>query len=58
MLPPKKVSGFIRPLHTPLAIVEKFNQSPDIGVHRPIQTKELDFWGIKFIDLDWSSSSP
>ena len=40
--------------NTPLAIVDKYSQSPDIGVHRPIQTKELDFWGIKFIDLDWS----
>jgi hypothetical protein len=40
--------------NSPLAIMQKFNQSTDIGVHRPIQTKELDFWGIKFIDLDWS----
>jgi hypothetical protein len=40
--------------NTPLVVVDKFNQSSDIGVHRPIQTKELDFWGGKFIDLDWS----
>jgi hypothetical protein len=40
--------------NSPLAIMQDFNASPDIGVHRTIQTKELHFWGINFIDLEWS----
>lgn len=39
--------------NSPLAIVQEFNALGDIGVHRPIQTKELEFWGINFIDLEW-----
>lgn len=40
----------------PLDIVNNFNSMPDIGVHRAIKTKELEFWGISFIDLDWTAS--
>lgn len=36
-----------------LVIVKEFNKMHDIGVHRPIATKSLQFWGIDFIDLEW-----
>ena len=38
----------------PLDIVRKFNSMPHIGGHRAIQTNELNYWGISFIDLDWA----
>lgn len=40
----------------PLDIVAEFNEMPDIGVHRTIRTKEIDLWGINFIDLDWTTA--
>ena len=43
--------------NTPLAIVKKFNVPRDIGVHRPIYIKELEFWGLTFVDLDWAKVS-
>lgn len=36
-----------------LEIVNEFNQMQDIGVHRPIKTKSLQYWGIDFVDLEW-----
>lgn len=38
----------------PLGILAEFNNLPDIGIHRKIRTKELEFWGINFVDLDWN----
>lgn len=40
----------------PLDIVKRFNRLRDIGVHRPIKTKELEFWGMSFVELDLSAS--
>lgn len=40
----------------PLKIVEEFNCLKDCGSHRPLETTELKFWGISFIDLHLSSS--
>lgn len=36
-------------------LVNGFNDMQDVGVHRPIRTKVVNFWGIDFIDLDWSN---
>lgn len=43
--------------NSPLTIVQGFNALRDIGVHRPIQTKELEFWGLTFVDLTWTKLS-
>ncbi len=43
--------------NSPLAIVQDFNTPRDIGVHRPIQVKELVFWGLTFVDLNWAKLS-
>jgi hypothetical protein len=43
--------------NSPLAIVKRFNELPAIGAHQAIQTKTLEFWGISFIDLDWTRAS-
>jgi hypothetical protein len=40
----------------PLQIVEKFNRLANVGVHRPIQSAELNFWGLNFIEIDLSAS--
>ncbi len=37
----------------PLRLVDQYNSNTDIGCHRPIQSKRLEFWGISFIDLSW-----
>lgn len=39
----------------PLEIVKDFNSSQNIGVHRTINIKTINFWGIDFVDLDWGS---
>jgi hypothetical protein len=41
----------------PLAILKEFTELPNLGTHKPIQTEKLEFWGIAFIDLDWTRSS-
>ena len=43
--------------NVPLAIVKEFSELREIGLHRPIDTKELEFWGIAFVDLNWTKSS-
>lgn len=40
----------------PLEIVKEFNEIRDVGVHRRINTKIIKFWGMDFIDLDWTSA--
>jgi len=37
----------------PLRLVDYYNSKADIGCHRPIKTKRLEYWGIDFIDLTW-----
>jgi len=41
------------PGNEPLGTLREFSQLPDAGVHRPITTKLLRFWGIDFVDLEW-----
>jgi hypothetical protein len=41
----------------PLQIVTELNRLQNVGVHRPIRTAQLDFWGLNFIDLDLSASA-
>lgn len=37
----------------PLWLVNQYNSLADIGCHRPIHSKQLDYWGIRFVDLSW-----
>lgn len=43
--------------NSPLAILKDFTEMSDVGTHRTIRTKELEFWGITFVDLDWGGLS-
>jgi len=38
----------------PLEIVREFNELPNIGIHRPIVTELIRFWGIDFVNLKWT----
>ena len=41
----------------PLEIVKEFNELQEIGIHRSIITKSIQFWGIDFVDLDWTKAT-
>ena len=40
----------------PLAIVKEFSDMHDIGAHRTIRTRAIEFWGIDFVTLEWPMS--
>lgn len=43
--------------NVPLELVKEFNERTDIGAHRPSRISELEFWGLTFVDLDFSKAS-
>lgn len=40
----------------PLAIAREFSELSNIGTHRQIVTKQIQFWGIDFVRLEWSKN--